>query len=232
MPADSLTTVHSPKAESSRKSNGVRMDDCFDLTGCVFDRWTVLGKAKKPSDKAKGAYWHCSCACGNTAVVRGSALRNRSSRSCRCLNTDNHLKTHGSTQTREYKIWVGIKGRCLNRNCKCYARYGGRGITLSNRWLRFENFIEDMGRRPGKGYSIERTDNSKGYSKENCKWATALEQGNNTRINVFFEFSGKKLTLAQWARELSLPWNTLKSRRRYGWPIERILTVPIKTRHV
>jgi hypothetical protein len=86
---------------------------------------------------------------------------------------------HGMNKTTEYTIWEGIKQRCLNSKNKCYYKYGGRGIDVCEKWLKFEGFFEDMGHRPSKDYSIDRINNDLGYSKENCKWSTRSEQNRN-----------------------------------------------------
>lgn len=111
-------------------------------------------------------------------------------RSCGCLRKERALKantTHGRSKRdhenyRTYSSWQHMKDRCLNPRNKYYKNYGGRGITIDPSWLKFENFLRDMGDST-KGQSIDRVDNEKGYSKENCKWSTFTEQMNNTRRN-------------------------------------------------
>lgn len=122
----------------------------------------------------------------------------------------------------EYTIWGEMKARCLNKNRE---NYGGRGITVCSRWLRFEEFIKDMGTRPSKNHSIDRIDNDKGYFKENCKWATWKEQSRNKRNNVNITYQGKTQCLPDWAEELGISKSTLQSRiNRSNWPIERAFT--------
>ena len=101
-----------------------------------------------------------------------------------------------------------MKNRCLNSRHHAFADYGGRGITVCEKWLNFEGFLEDMGVRPA-GRSLDRIDNNKGYSKENCKWATQKEQSNNKRNNHRITFMGKTQNITQWAEELGLNRNTL-----------------------
>jgi len=131
----------------------------------------------------------------------------------------NPLKTRS-----EYAIWSGMKGRCLNANDKAYQNYGGRGITVCETWMRFENFYNDMGNRPSLNHSLDRIDNNKGYCKENCRWAVRLEQENNKRTNTFYELNGERLTLANWARKINIESSTIKKRIDAGWGIERALT--------
>lgn len=135
-------------------------------------------------------------------------------------------KTHGLSRTRTYTTWIGMKSRCQKKNFKQYKDYGGRGISVSEKWMKFENFLNDMGEQP-KGMSLERIDNNKGYSSENCKWATEYEQKRNTRRNHWIEFRGEKKCLADWATEIGIKSNTLINRLYRGhWPIEKALTTP------
>lgn len=116
----------------------------------------------------------------------------------------------------EYRILTGIKDRCLNKNSKNYPRYGGRGIKVCDRWLGKEgatNFLKDMGKRPSPKHSIDRINNDGDYCPENCRWATWTEQENNRRINVYYEYNGKKMTLPQWSRELGINLGTLYYRK-------------------
>lgn len=142
-------------------------------------------------------------------------------------NIKHHNATHGLSKTPEHNVWQLMKQRCTDPNVKNYHRYGGRGIKVCDRWLGvkgFENFLADMGRRPA-GKSLERINNNKGYSPENCKWAEKLEQANNTHTNRFLTYEGKTMTIAQWAREVGLSMHTLYARLfRLKWPIDRALT--------
>lgn len=113
----------------------------------------------------------------------------------------------------EYQAWVDMHQRCYNPKCAGFKNYGARGILVCDRWEDFGNFIHDMGRRP-TGLSLERVDNSKGYSPDNCKWATKFEQCNNTRRNVRI---GNR-TIAQVSRDEGISWCTLRYRRQQGLP--------------
>lgn len=131
--------------------------------------------------------------------------------------------------TSEFRAWHGMISRCLYPSIKGYENYGGRGITVCDRWRNsFENFYSDLGPRPSGGYSLERVNNDGNYEPLNCKWATKLEQDNNRRTNVFIEFNGRRLTKSQWAREIGLKPISLYKRFNSGWSIERALTTPLK----
>jgi len=167
-------------------------------------------------------------------VIRGSLTRkNRPSLSCGCLKIELFKKrftTHGLSDTRVYNLWHGILNRCYNVNCKSFVDYGNRGITVAKEWMDFENFFLDMGHPPDSA-SIERIDNNKGYSKSNCKWATRVEQNNNTRRSSFLTHAnGRRQTYAQWAKELNVNPRLLQKRKSRGWSDEDTLTKPIRKR--
>lgn len=123
---------------------------------------------------------------------------------------------HGLYKSRSYSIWASMKDRCNNPNNPNYHRYGGRGVAVCDRWQEFENFYADMGDAP-EGMSLDRADNDLGYSPDNCRWATPVEQQNNMRSNTFVTYEGKTQTLAQWSRELGIPYSRLVYRHKNGW---------------
>lgn len=141
------------------------------------------------------------------------------------LITKYDRSVRGITKLPEYKVWQDMKARCYYPKTNGFERYGGRGITVCNEWLHsFATFYKDIGSRPSPKYEIERINNSLGYSKENCKWATHKEQSNNRRSNILFTFSGQTKTLKQWCEYLNLNYKTVWMRiNGYGWSIERAL---------
>lgn len=124
---------------------------------------------------------------------------------------------------RAYRIWEGLKNRCRNPRNRAYKYYGGRGITVCERWLDFDNFLRDMGLPPKEG-SLDRINNDGNYEPGNCRWATIREQANNKRSNIRLTFQGNTLTLAEWAKRLDIPRTTLVRRYRDGRAIEEILS--------
>lgn len=154
----------------------------IDLTDNKFGRYKVIKEAN--SDKKGQAFWVCQCNCGNTRIVRGSDLRNGKTKSCGCLHkkiVEKNNTTHGLSKHSKYNIWNNMLQRCNNPRNPQYHYYGGRGIRVCERWLKIENFIEDLGPRP-KGFTIERKNNEKGYYQENCIWATPAIQAKNRRM--------------------------------------------------
>lgn len=116
-----------------------------------------------------------------------------------------------------------MKQRCLDRNRPAYPAYGGRGIRISQKWLSFLGFLEDMGPRPA-GSSLERKNNDRGYCKSNCKWADRFEQARNHRRHVRFTANGTTKCVGQWAHETGLGYTTIKWRMERGWPVEKVLS--------
>ena len=203
---------------AGNKSDNLIMRGC-DLTGQKFSRLTVICRSK-----TKKKSWLCRCDCGVESCVLTSNLIGGTTKSCGCLHKEvmrdifiKKFTTHGHRPTGrftpEYNAWKHIKDRCCNTNNKCYHIYGGRGISICERWrLSFDNFFSDMGYRPAKGYSIERIDNNGNYEPKNCRWATQKEQLNNTRKNVCFEYCGEMKTIAQLSEISGVNYHTLRYR--------------------
>jgi hypothetical protein len=167
--------------------------------------------------------WLCKCECGNETVVRTGHLTSGSVKSCGCRQGSGRF-VHGKATSSEYSIWQGIKSRCLNPKHPEYKNYGGRGIEVCTRWLLFANFYEDMGPRP-PGLEVDRRDNDKGYSLDNCRWATRKEQCNNTRNVHAITLGGRTQSLTAWCEELGLKPATVHYRIRNGVPDTLALTM-------
>lgn len=189
---------------------------------------------------AKARKWLCRCDCGTLKHVSATNLTGERTKSCGCYRSElssasastlaelNKLNgqpsvTHGMRQSSEYVSWAHMLDRCLNPKSSNYAYYGGRGIEVCDRWLKFENFYEDMGPRP-ENTTLDREKNELGYFKENCRWATKREQANNSRHNRLISYNGETLTVSQWAERLGTNPKTLFTRLYAGWPTEKILT--------
>ena len=168
--------------------------------------------------------WKCRCECGNFRIVNGANLRKLLAKSCGCKTVSATL-THDLTKTREYKTLMGMIGRCNNPDNPRYPYYGGRGIKVCDRWLSSpEAFVEDMGLKPTPFHSIERNDNEKGYSPDNCRWATKKEQARNRRTSVFHTAHGKSMTLPEWSEYLGVKLVTLQKRMQAGFTPEKVFS--------
>ena len=149
-------------------------------------------------------------------------------------NTTHGLTVKGAPRKPEYTSWNAMKQRCSDPRCRSYPRYGGRGITVCERWLGksgFSNFLADMGEKPSASHSIDRIDNDKGYSPENCRWASNKSQSVNKSTNSLVTFRGKTQCVSEWALELGIDRQCLRDRLfRYGWSLERAMTASPKPR--
>lgn len=193
-----------------------------DRIGLRYGRLVVIDSIHI---RGLGTGWKCRCDCGEELYAAGSNLETGNTTSCGCYHRS-RIRTHGKTKNRVYTIWKAMCRRCAKESAAEFANYGGRGISVCERWKKFENFLEDMG-EPPDGLTIERVDNEGNYDLSNCRWATYKDQLNNRRNSRFLEAFGKRQTMQQWAEEMKMPTTTLKNRiDRAGWPVERALTEP------
>lgn len=136
------------------------------------------------------------------------------------------VRKHGACDTGTYGSWAAMKRRCMAINSSDYRRYGGRGITVCDRWKTFVNFLADMGERP-LGKSLDRIDNTGNYEPGNCKWSTQKEQASNTRTSVHMTLNGETRTMKEWSRRIGLCYQTLQARYHSGWSDFKALTEPV-----
>ena len=231
----------------SRQHQQVRKGHCslaakkyYNIVGRQFGMLIVFAEVL-PEHKNEQRPHLCICDCGEWTVVSLNSLTTYNTQSCGCLlsktRKDGSRKktTHGETrngrQSREYVSWYCMKTRCLNSNADEYSNYGGRGIKICERWLNFENFLADMGRKPGRGYTLERKDTEGNYEPENCKWATSTEQVRNRRTTKRITYKGEDRPLAEWATIKSIPYGTLSARIKADWSLERAMESPVRAGH-
>lgn len=214
----------------------------IEMVGKVFGELTVISRAS--NSIRNQARWVCRCSCGNlTKPIQGADLRLGKRTSCGCKRDEriaelnrSHGHASGSKFSPEYTTYNNIKRRCKAEAAeKDRVVYFARGIRMCDRWLNGENgkigfecFLEDMGNRPHSGMSIERKDNDLGYSPDNCRWATRIEQANNKRNNTIVNFEGKNMPLHEAWRAAGeiVPFGTARSRIERGWNATEALTTP------
>lgn len=194
-----------------------------DLVGLKFHRLYVVKVGG--FDHRRNIRWECLCDCGGTTYQFAYDLRSGRVKSCGCWVKDHPtgLK-HGMARSahkrnKTYSVWAAMIQRCTNERDANWGHYGGRGIGVCDRWLVFDNFLADMGEKP-EGLTIDRVDNSTGYSKENCRWASRHEQGRNTRANVWITVDGVSKLQVDWCRELGTTSSHFAYCKRRGIPAE------------
>lgn len=202
-----------------------------DLSGARFGRWTVLYEADPDYRNGRRLRrWYCRCDCGAERSVNERLLKNGSSKSCGCYHSDVMREvgkcniTHGMTDTRLYRIYRHMIGRCYNEHDIRYPYYGARGITVCAEWSKFDNFAKwALENGYNDELSIDRIDVNGNYTPDNCKWSTVQEQSLNKTNTHYIEFNGVKKSIAEWAREYGMPYKRLHKRIRDGWSPERAL---------
>jgi len=202
----------------------------LDLAGQIFGRLT----ARRRVLRGRKGFWFCDCSCGLTAVVEVSKLRSGHTKSCGCLvlrhgHSDRQGGERNGARSPEYHSWIAMKDRCTNPSHRNFSNYGGRGVTICERWLSsFENFLADMGPRPSPSHSLDRYPNRDGhYEPGNCRWATDIDQARNRRTNRILVVDGRSMPIIAWAELSGLGYSTICERIRRGWPAERAVREPV-----
>lgn len=203
--------------------------------GTKFARLTVVGAGPPAYISSTGDRRYCvlcQCECGKQKVVREADVRSGRTKACGCWNIEHAAqlnRSHGHTRKgakcRTYIAWKGIFRRCFNSNEPQWKDYGGRSITVCERWRDFRNFLADMGEKP-LGMTLERINNNGNYEPRNCKWATYKEQNRNKRSNRMVVFKGKHMVLAEALVLAGTNRATFYWRVNQGWPEERALNTP------
>lgn len=195
----------------------------IDLTGQTFGRLTVI--KRMDNSRNKKIIWLCKCRCGGEKIIDGANLRNGDTQSCGCIKKERLVSQntkHNQTFSPTHTTWRGMLERCRYKNNKRYDRYGGRGISVCKEWYDFNNFIRDMGERP-EGKTLDRIDLNGNYCKENCRWATLIEQANNRTNNHNLTYKGMTKTLKQLADIIGMDRHTIKNKLNQGWVIDEII---------
>lgn len=220
-----------------------------NLLGQKFGRLTVIALAKCHTRKSgrKDVMWECECECGNRTAVRATSLLGGHTQSCGCLwqeaIRDRYL-THGMNDTRLHKVWRGMKTRCYNPNADSYKNYGGRGITICDEWLGENGFQNFYDWAMANGYNpeakrgectIDRIDNDRGYSPDNCRWVSMVTQIKNQRkpikkgrTTIYYEIDGETHSISEWCKIYDLQYMTVYNRIRRGWNYRTALQTQVQ----
>jgi hypothetical protein len=196
----------------------------LDRTGKTYGYWTAISFYDREKSHTR---WLCRCICGTERPVIASSLTKGVSVSCGCIGSkirSQKTTKHGMAKTTTYKSWHSMHQRCQGKGG--HESYVRNGITVCERWYSFENFVEDMGVRP-VFMTLDRIDGTKGYYKENCRWATHKQQMNNRNVNVIVEPFGEKMTIAEAADKYKMGISCLRHRLNKGMSINEALTKPV-----
>ncbi len=182
-----------------------------NITGITFNNLTAIKQVGKNSRGQ--ALWLFKCLCGKEKTMLGYKVWGGHSKSCGCS------RLHGLSKTLLHGVWKAMKSRCRNPRDAGYKYYGGRGIDYCTEWEDFRTFHADMIAGWQQGLSLDRIDNNRGYSKDNCRWATKKEQADNRRNSIHIKTAAGVISLADAARLYKVPYSTLfkRWRRQYDF---------------
>lgn len=206
------------------------MKEAQNLTGQKFGQLSVLSFDHK-DEKSRKKFWKCQCDCGNTVIVYQNHLKSGHTKSCGCLHSRQDINVkHGCCRRkipkeRIYKIWIGIKSRCLNNNNQAFSKYGERGITVCDEWLDFTTFKQwALNNGYADDLSIDRIDVNGDYCPENCRWVNETVQANNRRTSSYLTLDKETHTKAEWEKIMGLPKGIINQRINAGWTIQQAIT--------
>lgn len=237
--AFSRTVTHRSGGVSSI---GVTVKQKFvNIAGERFGRLVAVEPKGVLSRKSRAMHWLCKCDCGKIITTSGLSLRQGCSTSCGCYAKESRqtqaalmrqknqlLHGHGHYNSPTYRSWKSMLDRCECPGTNGFKNYGGKGITVCERWHSFKLFLQDMGERL-PGMTIDRINPALNYSAENCRWATTIQQGRNRSTNHIINFNGQSLCLAAWDEKMNFPRGTVC--RRFvtkGWSVEKTITTPLR----
>jgi hypothetical protein len=204
----------------------------IDRIGERHGRLLIVGREVKLSGSKNRVFWICQCDCGSMTSVVNDWIANGGTRSCGCLGRERAKeasKTHGMTKTKLHRAWMNMRNRCTNPNSNQWHNYGGRGITVCDRWSSFEAFASDVGEPPSPRHSLDRIDNERGYEPGNVRWATSRQQGRNRRGLIPVELNGKTVCLTEACEAAGLPLHTVYTRIfRHHWSMADALSKPVR----
>jgi hypothetical protein len=206
------------------------MGQFHDIAGQRFGRLVAVRRESIVSGKA--SKWIFRCDCGNQKAIVMTYVRRGESQSCGCIRREDisrRAKTmnrkHGMSRSTTWGSWTAMKGRCLRKKHHAYARYGGRGIKICERWNNFENFLADMGERP-LGTTLDRINADGNYEPKNCRWADWKTQGSSRRNVRFLTYKGKTKHILDWSMELGVSHALITGRLKRGLTVEQAFELP------
>lgn len=206
------------------------MPKVIDLSGQRFGRLTVIAQAGKMQNGRIA--WKVVCDCGNETVVSGHELKQNRTKSCGCSRKKKDSHSHSQNTKRAnriYTAWRNMRNRCNNSKHPLFKYYGGRGVEICKEWDVFKNFHDwAMYNGYSDGLTLDRVDVNGNYEPSNCRWVDMKVQANNKRNNRKLTLQGETHTVAEWVAITGINSNVIRSRIRYGWTDEKILTTPIK----
>jgi len=195
----------------------------------MYNKFLYTESTVEKSGK-KRRHTFAKCVCGKQFSRRVSLYKETSKCNSCVAGDKKRTHGHGGKRTPEYYSWSSMKTRCYNINDNAYNNYGGRGIKVCDRWMLFENFLEDMGKRPSD-CTLDRIDNNKGYNPENCKWSTKKQQMQNQSNTLFYIYKGEKRSLKYITEDLNLSHDAVYKRIKIsGWDIDKAINTPIRRR--